>query len=64
MLFIAGWSGLFTWVYIGTAGSLPSALSLHTSINTVSIIISRADPRACRFSNVGTDGCDGAAAGL
>ena len=40
---IAAWSILFTWVYIGTSGSLLSALLLHTSINTFSNFASEVD---------------------
>jgi CAAX protease family protein len=43
-LFIAAWSVLFTWVYIGTSGSLLSALLLHASINTFSLVLSGIDP--------------------
>ena len=44
ILFVAAWSVVFTWVYAGTKGSLLSALLLHTSINTVSLIMSEVDP--------------------
>ena len=44
VLMIAAWSILFTWVYIGTSGSLWSALLLHTSINTFSNFASGVDP--------------------
>jgi membrane protease YdiL (CAAX protease family) len=44
MLFLAGWSVLFTWVYLGTAGSLLSALLLHTTINTYSLTLQGVDP--------------------
>lgn len=44
VIFIAAWSILFTWVYIGTSGSLLSALLLHTSINTFSLFMTEADP--------------------
>jgi len=43
LLFFAAWSILFTWVYIGTSGSLLSALLLHTSINTFSNFMSGVD---------------------
>ena len=42
--FIAAWSVLFTWVHLGTRGSLLAALLLHTSINTFSVVISETDP--------------------
>ena len=44
VVFIAAWSVLFTWVYIGTSGSLLSALLLHTSINTLSVFMTGVDP--------------------
>jgi membrane protease YdiL (CAAX protease family) len=44
VIYIAAWSILFTWVYMGTSGSLLSALLLHTSINTFSLFLSSVDP--------------------
>ena len=44
LIFFAAWSILFTWVYLGTSGSLLSALLLHTSINTYSNFMSGVDP--------------------
>ncbi len=43
VLFIAAWTILFTWVYIGTARSLLSVLLLHTSINTFSLLMQQVD---------------------
>ena len=43
MIFFAAWSILFTWVYLGTSGSLLTALLLHTSINTYSNFMSGVD---------------------
>ncbi len=43
LLFVAAWSVLFTWVYVGTSHSLLSALLLHTSINTLSLVIQQID---------------------
>lgn len=43
LLFIAVWSVLFTWVYLGTSGSLLAALLLHTSINTFSNFMTGVD---------------------
>ncbi len=43
-LHLLAWSILFTWVYLGTRGSLLAALLLHTSINTFSLIVSETDP--------------------
>lgn len=44
VIFIAAWSTLFTWVYLGTSGSLLSVLLLHTSINTFSLFMTGVDP--------------------
>jgi len=44
LLFFAAWSILFTWVYLGTSGSLVSVLLLHTSINTFSNFMTGVDP--------------------
>ncbi len=43
LLFVAAWSVIFTWVYLGTAGSLLAALLLHTSVNTLSLFIQQID---------------------
>jgi hypothetical protein len=43
-VFLLAWSVLFTWVHLGTRGSLLAALLLHTSINTFSLVISETDP--------------------
>lgn len=44
VLFIAAWTILFTWVYMGTRRSLISVLLLHTSINTLSLFMQQVDP--------------------
>jgi membrane protease YdiL (CAAX protease family) len=44
IVLMAGFSLLFTWVYQGTAGSLFSVLLMHTSINTVSVMMSGLAP--------------------
>ncbi len=44
LLFIAAWTVLFTWVYLGTSRSLLSVLLLHTSINTLSLFLQQVDP--------------------
>ncbi len=44
VLFIAAWTVLFTWVYLGTSRSLLSVLLLHTSINTLSLFMQQVDP--------------------
>jgi membrane protease YdiL (CAAX protease family) len=41
---VAASSVLFTWVYVGTSGSLVSVLLLHTTVNTFSYSISQASP--------------------
>jgi membrane protease YdiL (CAAX protease family) len=43
-VFLAAWSVLFTWMHLGTRGSLLAALLLHTSINTFSLVMSETDP--------------------
>lgn len=44
VIFIAVWSILFTWVFVGTSGSLLSVLLLHTTINTFSLFLAGVDP--------------------
>ncbi len=44
LLFVAAWTILFTWVYIGTQRSLLAVLLLHTSINTLSLFMQQVDP--------------------
>ena len=41
-LFIAGWSVLFTWIYLGTKRSLLAMLLLYTCINTFQLFMSGA----------------------
>jgi uncharacterized protein len=44
LITVVAYSVLFTWVYLGTSGSLMAILLLHTSINTAEVALLQAYP--------------------